>query len=721
MNTLQDIERQAAVEKLTDWENEPDIKVLKGDLEAAKPWQQTQVTKIKKWQDLMNVEGKAKPPVIKGRSSVQPRLIRRQAEWRYSALSEPFLSNDKLFNVYPVTFEDQEAAKQNELLLNWQFRTKLNQVKLIDEFVRTVVDEGTAVLRIGWRRETHQEEESVPVFEYVMSNDPMVQQQQAQMLQQILSLRESNPRGYNEMNPEMRAAAEYFEETGTPVVAQVSGTTKVNVEKIDLNEPTIEIVDYRNIYFDPSCQGDVDKAQFAVVSFETSKAELQKDGRYKNLDAVLWDSTNILSQPDHESSTPDTFNFKDVPRRRVIAYEYWGWYDIDGNGVLKPIVATWIGDVMVRLEANPFPDQKLPFVVVNYLPVKRSLYGEADAELLEEHQKILGAVTRGTIDLMARSANSQTGIAKGMLDVTNRRRFDNGQDYEFNQGLDPRMGVIHHTYPEIPQSAITMMAIQNQEAESLTGVKAFSGGISGQTYGDVAVGIRGALDASSKREMAILRRLAKGIKDVGAKIISMNYVFLSDKEVVRVTNREFVPIQREDLKGQFDLEVDISTAEIDDAKSQDLGFMLQTLGNNMPPDITNMILGEIADLKRMPALAEKIRNYQPQPDPFQEQMKQLEMQKLQMEIQKLQSDVELNQAKARQTQSDADKKDLDYVEQETGTTHAREMQKQAGQAQGNQDLEVTKAILHPQDKPVSQQNIERAVGYNYISQGNVYP
>lgn len=163
------------------------------------------------------------------------------------------------------------------------------------------------------------------------------------------------------------------------VVAQVSGTTQVNVEKIDLNEPTIEIVDYRNIYFDPSCQGDVDKAQFAVVSFETSKAELQKDGRYKNLEAVLWDSTNILSQPDHESSTPDSFNFKDVPRRRVIAYEYWGWYDIEGDGVLKPIVATWIGDVMVRLEANPFPDQKLPFVVVNYLPVKRSLYGEADA------------------------------------------------------------------------------------------------------------------------------------------------------------------------------------------------------------------------------------------------------------------------------------------------------------------------------------------------------
>lgn len=714
---LQEMERQNAVEKLTDWENEPDLLTLKGDFDASKSYQQTHVAKIKKWQDLMNIEGSAKPQKIKGRSSVQPKLIRRQAEWRYSALSEPFLSSDKLFNVYPVTFEDQDAAKQNELLLNWQFRTKLNRTKLIDDFVRTVVDEGTAILRMGWRRETETAFEEVPVWEYALDNDPAMQQQWAQVLIQAMQMQQSNPRGWNEMQPDIKAAAEYFQQTGQPVRATQVGTEHQEYEKVLVNEPTVDILHYQNVYFDPSCQGDVDKAQFVVVSFETSRAELEKDGRYKNLDAVLWDSTSILSQPDHATSTPDTFNFKDVPRRRVVAYEYWGWYDIKGDGKLKPIVATWIGDVMIRLEENPFPDQKLPFVVVNYLPVKRSLYGEADAELLEEHQKILGAVTRGTIDLMARSANSQTGIAKGMLDVTNRRRFDNGQDYEFNQGLDPRQGVIHHTYPEIPQSAITIMQLQNQEAESLTGVKAFAGGISGSAYGDVAAGIRGALDASSKREMAILRRLAKGIKDIGAKLITMNYEFLSDTEVVRVTNREFVPIQREDLKGQFDLEVDISTAEIDDAKAQDLGFMLQTIGPNMDASVTNMILGEIADLKRMPALAEKIRNFKPEPDPFQEQMKQLELQKLQMEIAKLQSDVELNQAKTRQTQSDADQKDLDYVEQETGTKHAREMQKDQAQAEGNQQLEVTKALLAPQDKPVPQQNVERALGYNYISQG----
>src|SRR5690606_597181 len=119
----------------------------------------------------MNVRGKAKPPTVKGRSSVQPKLIRRQAEWRYSALTEPFLGSDKLFTVKPVTFEDDAAAKQNELVLNWQFKTKLNKVKLIDDYVRATVDEGTCIARLGWKRSTKMIKEMAPVWGYYEIQD----------------------------------------------------------------------------------------------------------------------------------------------------------------------------------------------------------------------------------------------------------------------------------------------------------------------------------------------------------------------------------------------------------------------------------------------------------------------------------------------------------------------------------------------------------------------
>lgn len=696
-----------------DWKKHPDLKDLKQDLENARQAHSNHMGKITHWNELTNVTGAAKPKTVKGRSSVQPKLIRRQAEWRYSALSEPFLGSNKICKVTPVTFEDLAAAQQNELVVNWQFRTKLNRVKLIDDFVRSCVDEGTVILRTGWKQHTVTVQQEQPEFQLF----PIQTEEELQALQQAMDLKNENPRGYDEnVSDAVKAAVDHYEETGQPTVAIQSGTTLVPVEKILENRPTVDILNPKNVVIDPSCMGDIDKATFAVVSFETNKAELLKEpGRYKNLEHVSWENNSPVATNDYATSTPDNFNFADALRKKVVAYEYWGWADIKDDGTLTPIVCTWIGNVMIRLEENPYPDGKLPFVVVNYLPVKRELYGEPDAELLEDQQKIVGAVTRGMIDLLGRSANGQQGVAKGMLDPVNKRRFESGQDYEFNPQQNPLNNYIEHKAPEFPNSALTMLQMQNNEAEGLTGVKAFGGGVSGEAYGEVAAGIRGVLDAASKREMAILRRLAKGMTEVFTKIIAMNQVFLSEKEVIRITNSEFVEVRREDLQGNFDLEVDISTAEVDNQKSEDLSFMLQTIGPNGDPKMVYTILAEIAELKRMPALAQQLRTYDPQPTPEQQQMAQLEIQLKQMEVAKLQSEVELNKARAAEAMAKKDQADLNYVEQETGTTHEREMQKQRAQSQGNQNLQVTKALTTPRKEGEKAPDLDRAIGYNAIS------
>lgn len=700
--------------KLTTWASEPTTADLNADFLAAKSAHDAQMLKIQKWSDLMKVEGSAKPKAVKGRSSVQPKLIRRQAEWRYSALTEPFHSSNKLYNLKPTSFEDKKAAEQNELVLNYQFKTKINRVKFIDDLVRSVVDEGTAIVRVGWLRTTAPEKKQVPVFDHY--NFASAEEQQEFEL--AVSLAQENPRMFEEQaSPEIKAAVEYFNESGEPTVAVQNGTREIVEQKIIENRPTLQILNPRNVMIDPSCEGDIDRAMFVIVSFETSKAELQKNSRtYKNLDHVNWEAATPIAEPNHTTNMDQNFQFKDAMRKRIVAYEYWGYYDVDGKGeTLKPIVATWIGDVMIRMEENPFPDKKLPFVVVPYLPIKRELYGEPDAELLEDNQKILGAVSRGMIDLLGRSANGQQGFAKGMLDVVNRRRFENGQDYEFNPNTTPLQGHIQHQYPEIPNSALTMLTLQNQEAESLTGVKGFAGGMSGEAYGDVAAGIRGVLDASSKREMAILRRIAKGVVDIGRKITSMNGEFLSEKEVVRVTNDEFVTVNRDDLIGEYDIETDISTAEIDNAKAQDLGFMLQTIGPNLDFELNKMILADIAKLKRMPDLAKKLETFERKPDPMQQKLMELEIKEKELSVAKLESEIELNRAKAKKEEAQADKANLDFVEQETGTKHAREMEKQRGQAEGNQDLEITKNLVKPIKEGESKPNVEAAIGYNALS------
>ena len=722
-------------QKFTNWANEPALLTLKQDFEMAKSSHDSQMVKINHWNSLMQVKGKAAPPQLKGRSRVQPKLIRRQAEWRYSALTEPFLGSNKLFKISPVSWEDEDAAKQNEIVLNWQFRTKLNRVKFIDDFVRSTVDEGTSILRVGWCRNTVPMRQKVPVY----SHYELDSEEQVTEFQEALTLREEDPHTYENMvPPNVKAAIEYFDESGRGTYAVQTGTETITVEKVVKNHPTVEVTDPQNFYMDPTCNGDIQKALFAIVSFETNKAELLKmPKRYKNLDKVNWETSTPITQPDHATQITDQAQFRDILRKKVVAYEYWGFYDIDKNGVLVPIVCTWIGDTIVRMEKNPFPDQKIPFVLVPYLPVKREAFGEPDAELLEDNQNILGAVTRGMIDLLGKSANAQRGMAKGMLDPLNKRKYNAGEDYEFNPNQNPQNQVVEHKFPELPQSAMHMLNLQNAEAEALTGVKSFSGGMSGEAYGDVAAGIRGVLDAASKREMAILRRLAQGISEVGNKLISMNAAFLSEKEVVRVTNADFVQlspaqqegapidkksedrfvtVNREDLAGSFDLEVDIATAEVDNAKSQDLGFMLQTMGPNMDPAMNQMILADIADLKRMPALAHKIRTYKPQPDPMAEKLKELEIKKAEAEIRELESVIALNEAKAAEARSKKDMNDLEYVETETGTKHARDMDRQGAQARANTDLAITRALVTPRKKEERDPDIEAAVGYADVSE-----
>lgn len=725
---ISSIRHSTELQKLTDWASEPDLAELKGDIEAAKPHQQQHMIRVQRWLDNLNMEGSAVLKVRKGRSSVQPKLIKKQAEWRYAPLSEPFLSSDKLFSIAPVTFEDMAAAAQNELVLNWQMRTKMNPVLLIDQYVRTATDEGTVVIRTGWNRETKKEKIQAPVYEYYEMTDA----QQIQAITEAAKLEMDNPAEFKKLPKDVQESVRYSTEKNMPTEARHVRFEEVEITKVLRNEPTVEIINSRNLIVDATCGADPSKALFMAYSMEITRGELKRDGRYKNLDAIDW-GRSILQESDHAPTGPAEVNFRDKGRQKVILNEYYGYWDIHKTGNLVAIYVAWVGNVIVRCELNPFPDGRPPFTIVPYRPIKGSIYGEPDGELLEDNQRILGAVTRGMIDLMGRSANGQRGMAKSMLDLPNRKRFEAGEDYEFNPNVHPSNGIFEHKFPEIPQSAMGMLQMINQDSESLTGVKVYGDGMSGASLGPTAAGAKGMLAAGAQREMGILRRLAKGWAEVGTKIMLMNQELMSEEETIRITNTEFVKVMREDLKGNFDMMVAISSAEEDNAKANDLSFMLQTMGPNMDPEMTKLVMSEIARLRRMPTLAHQIKNYQPTPDPIAEEKAKLELEELRAKVAHLQAQAmerqaqaQLDGAKARSETSKADLNDLDFVEQESGVKHARDIDKVGEQAEANQRLAVTKGILDKRkpgaDNPESKvpdapddDNIVQAIGFGELT------
>jgi hypothetical protein len=631
------------------------LNALKSDLKAADTLKQNQDTKIAKWKAEYN--GDPYGNETKGKSAIVSRDIKKQSEWQHATIVDPFVSTSDVIKCIPVTFEDEKSARQNQLLLNTQFCRKFDRFNFVSKSVKVLDREGTLVVQTGW---DYEDEEVESVVDSVAIN-------------------------------------EYGEE----VVVQE--TVKETVVK--RNQPTARVCRNEDIYIDPTCQDNLNKAQFVIHRYETDLSSLRTDGRYKNLD-------KLGSKEDYDYDSPDDteFRFSDEPRKKIIVYEYWGNYDIDGDGIAEAIVCAWVNDVIIRLQTNPYPDKKPPFIVVPFNSVPFSIHGEANAELIGDNQKVKTAVIRGVIDNMTHSNNGQVAVRKGALDPMNRKKFIKGDNFEFNGTPNDFW---QGSYNQIPSSAFDMIGLMNNEIESITGTKSFSGGINSGSLGSTATGARGALDATSVRRMNLVRNVAENlIKPLMRKWMAYNSEFLEDEEVVRVTNEEFVPIRRDDLEGLIDIDVTIATAEDNAAKAEELSFLLQTLGPKEDPVIRREVMADIMELRRMPDQAERMRSYEPKPDPVQEQMKQLEIQRLTLENKLLEArvnnfdadaeenraDVELKrrkamveEAKARKLTAEADMSDLKFVKEDEGYAHRERVE--LGDIKHAQKLE-TDARLH---------------------------
>ena len=577
------------------------LRELQGDLRSADSMQKAWKTKREQYlsETYANPYGNEQ----EGKSKIVSKDILKQLNWMIPTIADPFLSTSDIIKCNPVTFEDVKAARQSELLLNTQFVRKFNRYNFINKALRVLATEGTVIIQTGW----DYEDEEVEVETEVIA--------------------------VNDLGMEM-------------IVPDTIMQTKILK-----NQPTAIVCRNEDIFIDPTCMDDMDKCQFVIHRYETDLSTLKADGRFSNLDKIDMNGGSSFNEPDFMPEDETKFRFQDKARQKLLVYEYWGNYDIDEDGEVEPIVCSWVGQTIIRLEENPYPDKKPPFLIVPFNSVPFQLFGEALAEVIGDNQKVKTAITRGLIDNMAKSNNGQIGMRKGALDMTNRKRFMKGENFEFNGSPgDFWQG----SYNQIPSSAFDMLALQNNEIESQTGTKSFSGGISGNSLGNSATGVRSAMDATSVRRIHLVRNIAENmIKPLMRKWLAYDSVFLEEEEIVRITNEEFVPIKRDDLSGNLDIDINISTAEDNAGKSQELSFLLQTLGNSMPFEITQLVIAEIAKLSKMPDLEKKIRDFKQQPDPAQEQLKQLDMQRMQMEIEKLKADVADKNARAAENKIDA--------------------------------------------------------------------
>lgn len=615
------------------------LNALKADIKAAEHLKCTKDALIDRWKKEYNGEPYGNEQ--KGKSEIVSRDIKKQSEWQHASIVDPFVSTDDVVECTPITYEDNLAAKQNKLLLNTQFCRKFDRFNFITKAAKVLDQEGTLVVQTGWDYEEKTVIEKVETIE--------------------------------------------IDDNGNEIIA-IKEVENVVVIK---NQPTAKICRNQDVYVDPTCQDDKENIQFVAYRYESDMSTLRKDGRYKNLDKV---EKEHLRDYDYDPQDETHFEFSDKPRKKLIVYEYWGNYDINDDGIAEPIVCVWVGDTIIRLEDNPYPDKKVPFLFVPFSVIPFEIHGEPNAEFIGVNQKIKTAILRGIVDNMTQSNNGQVGVRKNALDRVNKVKFLKGQNFEYNGSPNDFW---QGSYNQIPPSVFNIIGLMNNEIESITGIKSFSGGITGNSLGSTATGARGVLDATTTRRVNIVRNIAENlIKPMLRKWMSYNSEFLEEEEIVRITNDEFVPIRRDDLDGKIDINITIATAEDNAAKAQELSFLLQTVGPNEDPTVRRMLMSDMLELMRMPDKAKRLREYQPEPDPLQEKIKQLQYENLILENEKLKADIadknarasentvdaqlKLNKAKveaakARKLNSEADINDIRFIKEDEEYDHLQKV------------------------------------------------
>ena len=616
------------------WKNEPTCEDLKSDYDAAESSHEAYKEKLLKW-ELLREGGKKITPTKVGKSTARPKVIRKANEYNYSNLEEPFLNTEDMFEILPRTFEDKAAAEQNQHIINYQWSTKVDKVRLIQEVVRYIVDEGTVIVKTGWEVE---EEIQIQLEERPIYASP---EESLMMMEQAVQM--------GEMSPEEAAARM---EAGEPMVI---GTEQVEVEVPVLvkNQPKYEVCNNANVIIDPTCEGVLADANFVIHEYDTNMAELKKEeyfkdaetgeiaGVYHNLDKIKVDSEES-AYDEHKTDKYNDFKFNDKARKKLTAYEYWGYWDINGDDVLVPIVATWVGNTLIRLEKNPFPHGKLPFSVATYMPIKKEIVGETDAEILEENQEAIGKLTRAAHDITAEQAVGQEFIDEQLFpSQAVKNQYEKGNTVYFRTGFNPKSSMHKKSIDPIPQAVFDLMSKEINDADSLSGTKTFGdGGLSGKALGDSVGTANRVMDATSKRKLSILRGMANMFKDIARLTISMNQVYLQPEEVIRITNGEFVQIRRDEIQGEFDLKIDISTPEKDADTADKLMKLMQTNAAKQDPELAKIFYEKLLKLWKMPAEARQVKEFQPTPDPVQQELQQVALEEAKLKVAKLHKEIE---------------------------------------------------------------------------------
>ncbi len=447
------------------------------------------------------------------------------------------------------------------------------------------------------------------------------------------------------------------------------------------NMPVVEQVNFKEIIIDPSARS-LQAAKFVIQRRKLSISDILANpgwfGKH-TLDSLSQLSGVVDTEYDSDANEgfgQDTnYNYSDRAREMVEIFEYYGVLDIEGNGVLTPVLGIWNEDLLLRFTESPYPDSwnGNPFDSAVYTSRSFNVYGDGIAPLVGDYQKVRTGFMREIMNNANKANQTQIASRKGSIDVANKRKMMNGEDYEY-LGAEP--GIIKGEFNQVPPSVFQILEQFKIEEEELSGISrqnAGVDGIAGSAHTATAVSI--AQSNADKRLQQIVRHMQDMFESMFTKWIDLNVMMLRNGVVknkvamnrpelytqLGMNQPDMVPVNGMELNGKYDLIIQVGTAEQKRIQNQNILMMMQQVqmqANVISPSVSLALLAQLAGNMDMAGLSSQLsatansvveQEKSGQPSEQEQIAKETAM----LEMEKLNSEIDENNASAAKDQASA--------------------------------------------------------------------
>lgn len=681
------------------WKNKVTIEEIHNKINEMLPLYQDFVDSISAYEAA--IEADYTLPNGNNKSKVRPKVIKTLHSYSYNELSESLLSSYDVVKATARGGEDRETSLAHTLLLNYQINEEMDFIPTVERSAKYFEDYGSFMLRATWNFKERKTKEHKQTLKQLPST---ITPEQVQQLQQQGLL---TPDGLLIVD--------------TPITEVVE------------DHPVVVCLKPNQVILGNSTDGSnsIESLEFIACKYYSTVNRLKSTKKYENLDKLS--SLDIVSGNEDSNTEDDNFESEGYAYHNdsdgidgfsseekedltgnelLVVTEYWTKLLIDGE--MQTVIITFVGGTIIARDLSPFGNAVgYPFArgVYSYTTKNKLYDGEPDTLDLEENQKIIGAVTRGMIDILAKTANGQVGMAHGFLDPAEELKKEAGDSYKFNPALDPAKAITVEKFPELPRSGLDMLMLMQNSMESSSGKKMFGEGLNSTSYGEVAAGIKASVNATTQRLVSRVRRFQKPYVEIFKKISEINREFITEDKMITLSDGAYKQLSKDSLEASVNIKIEVSTPELDDKTANDLAFMIQTLGDTVTSEIKNMMLADVARLKKRPILAKMLEELPP-PQPS-----QMEVEKHQLEVELLKAQIANEYAKAKENDTDStlnlakaeteaakigvlgstkDKQDLEFLEKRQGIDINKKMQLEAQKHSNSLESAAMNAMLTPQ-------------------------